>query len=93
MPHLDWSECPEVERDPERRSGALTLKNSRTPMSLVFSSIGDAGLDALCFTYGLDRNERQQIEEVLSFLAKDAEAPAEIVEILRKRYEADESQE
>jgi uncharacterized protein (DUF433 family) len=88
MSHLDWSKCPAVERNPKRRSGALTLKNSRTMMSLVFSSIGDAGLDALCYQYGLDEEERQQIEEVLAFLAKDSEAPSEVIEDLKRQCKA-----
>jgi hypothetical protein len=66
--YVDWYKCAAAERMPGRRGGAVTLRESRFPMSLVFSAIGDAGLDALCYQYGLTHEEHQQIEEVLQFL-------------------------
>jgi uncharacterized protein (DUF433 family) len=71
---LDWSQCPAVERDPERRGGALVFKGTRTPVSVVFASLGEGGLDALVETYGLE-DEREQVEEVLEFLKESCEAP------------------
>jgi hypothetical protein len=66
--YVDWYKCSAVERMPGRCGGALTLRASRFPMSLVFSDIGTAGLDALCFQYGLTLEDHHQIETVLQFL-------------------------
>jgi uncharacterized protein (DUF433 family) len=72
---LDWSQCSAVERDPEKQGGALVFKGTRTPVSVVFASLGEGGLDALVEEYGLE-DEREQVEEVLEFLEKSCEAPA-----------------
>jgi hypothetical protein len=66
--YVDWYKCSAVERMPGRLSGKLTLRASRFPMSLVFSAIGDAGLDALCFQYGLTLEDHHKIETVFQFL-------------------------
>ena len=71
---IDWSQCPAVERDPQRRGGELVFKGTRSPVSIVFAGIGAGGLDKLIETYGLE-DEREAVEEVLEFLKKSCEAP------------------
>jgi uncharacterized protein (DUF433 family) len=68
----DWSKCPIVEVDPKRCGGALTFKGSRDMLATVFANIGNGGIDEVVRQYGL---EREQIEEVLRFLADSVEAP------------------
>jgi len=36
---LDWSECPAVERHPERVSGAWVFKGTRVPVKALFENL------------------------------------------------------
>lgn len=36
---LDWSQCPAVERDPEKVSGAWVFKGTRVPVKALFENI------------------------------------------------------
>ena len=38
---MDWSKCPAVERDPERRSGAWVFRGTRVPVSALFENLED----------------------------------------------------
>jgi uncharacterized protein (DUF433 family) len=38
---LDWSSCPEVERDPERVSGQWVFRGTRVPVSALFENLED----------------------------------------------------
>jgi uncharacterized protein (DUF433 family) len=71
---LDWSQCPAVERDPNRQHGALVFKGTRTPVSVVFANLGGMTTDEL--VEGFVGVEREQVEEVLEFLEKSCEPPA-----------------
>ena len=37
----DWTTCPEVERDPERASGAWVFTGTRVPVSALFENLKD----------------------------------------------------
>lgn len=39
QPVLDWSQCPVVERVPERVSGAWVFRDTRLPVSVVFENL------------------------------------------------------
>lgn len=39
QPILDWSQCPVVERVPERVSGAWVFRDTRLPVSVVFENL------------------------------------------------------
>jgi uncharacterized protein (DUF433 family) len=67
---LDWSQCPGVERDPERCSGALTFKGSRSMLATVFANIGHMSIDELVTQYDIPR---EKIEEVMDFLERSCE--------------------
>ena len=38
---LDWSQCPAVERTPEKVSGAWVFKGTRVPVNALFENIED----------------------------------------------------
>lgn len=71
---LDWSQCPAVESVPGKVSGAWVFKNTRTPVSTVFENLQDMGVDELMEEFGVTREE---VEAVLQFAARSAEAPAD----------------
>ncbi len=72
MPSLDWSQCPAVERVPDRRSGAWVFKDTRMPVATVFENL-EAGLtvEEVMEEFGVTR---QQIGAVLRFAAQSLEA-------------------
>jgi uncharacterized protein (DUF433 family) len=61
---LDWTECPAVERTPERLSGAWVFKGTRVPVSALFENLEDGARidDFLEWFPGVTR---EQIEAVL----------------------------
>jgi uncharacterized protein (DUF433 family) len=73
MPALDWSQCPAVESIPGKVSGAWVFRGTRTPVSTVFENLQDMGVDELMAEFGVTRD---QVEAVLQFAARSAEAPA-----------------
>lgn len=70
---LDWSQCPAVESVPGKRSGAWVFRGTRTPVSTVFENLEDMSVDELIEEFGVTR---QQVQAVLEFAARSAEAPA-----------------
>jgi uncharacterized protein (DUF433 family) len=43
---LDWTDCPEVERHPEKVSGAWVFRGTRVPVSALFTNLeGGATLE------------------------------------------------
>jgi hypothetical protein len=36
---LDWSQCPGVESDPEKMSGAWVFRGTRFPISTIFENL------------------------------------------------------
>jgi uncharacterized protein (DUF433 family) len=63
---IDWSSCPEVERDPQKVSGAWVFRGTRIPVIALFENLEDgAGVeDFLSWFPGVTR---QQVEAVLNF--------------------------
>jgi uncharacterized protein (DUF433 family) len=74
MSKFDWSDCPGVERDPERCGGALTFKGTRSTVSSVLANIGDGGIDGVVSMFDIPR---EQIEDVLDFLVESCRAPVQ----------------
>ena len=90
MADLDWNQCAAVESVPGRVSGAWTFKDSRTPVSVILSNLAaGATLDELVEWFPVTKEE---VEAVLLFLARTADAPADraTAEILRARERAAE---
>lgn len=61
---LDWSQCPAVERDPEKVSGAWVFKGTRVPVKALFENLEDGARvdDLLDWFPGVTR---EQIDAVL----------------------------
>jgi uncharacterized protein (DUF433 family) len=38
---IDWSNCPAVERDPARMSGAWVFRGTRVPVAALFENLED----------------------------------------------------
>lgn len=70
MAVLDWSQCPAVERSPDKMSGAWVFKGTRMPVATIFENLAaGAGLDDVLTWYeGLDR---KQVEAVMEFAARN----------------------
>jgi uncharacterized protein (DUF433 family) len=61
---LDWSQCPAVERTPQKVSGAWVFKGTRVPVNALFENIEDgARLDE--FLDWFPGVTREQAEAVL----------------------------
>ena len=73
MPNLDWSQCPAVESVPGKRSGDWVFRGTRTPVSTVFENLQDMSVDEVVEEFGVTR---EQVQAVLQFAAKTAEAPS-----------------
>jgi uncharacterized protein (DUF433 family) len=72
MANVDWAECPVLESDPERVSGAWVFRGTRVPVSAILRNL-TLPMDELLENY--PSISRSQIETVLDFLA-DAADPA-----------------
>jgi len=61
---LDWNQCPAVERDPGKVSGAWLFKGTRVPVKALFKNLEDGARvdDFLDWFPGV---AREQIEAVL----------------------------
>ncbi len=61
---LDWSQCPEVERSPERVSGAWVFRGTRVPVRALFENLEDGATieDFLNWFPGVGR---KQVEAIL----------------------------
>ena len=72
MAVIDWSQCPVVESVPGKRSGAWVFKGTRMPVSTVFENLEDMSIDELVEEFDVTR---EQVQAVLEFVARNAEAP------------------
>jgi uncharacterized protein (DUF433 family) len=73
MASLDWSQCPEVESVPERRSGAWVFKGTRMPVATIFENLKDGSdIEELIEQFHVTR---EQVQAVLEFAARTLDAP------------------
>jgi len=61
---LDWNQCPAVEKDPEKVSGAWLFKGTRVPVKALFENLED-GARVDDFLEWFPGVAREQIEAVL----------------------------
>lgn len=61
---LDWSECPAVERAPERLSGAWVFRGTRVPVKALFENL-EAGARIDDFVAWFPGVTQAQVEAVL----------------------------
>jgi uncharacterized protein (DUF433 family) len=69
---IDWSQCPAVERNPAKVSGAWLFKGTRVPVKALFENIeGGATVDE--FLEWFPGVERSQVEAVLEYAQRSLE--------------------
>jgi len=61
---LDWNQCPAVEKDPGKVSGAWLFKGTRVPVKALFENLED-GARVDDFLEWFPGVAREQIEAVL----------------------------
>ncbi|MCY4590096.1 MAG: DUF433 domain-containing protein [Alphaproteobacteria bacterium] len=59
-----WNQCPAVERDPDKVSGAWLFRGTRVPVASLFENLRD-GATAEQFLDWFPGVERWQVESVL----------------------------
>jgi len=66
---FDWNQCPEVERSPQKVSGAWVFRGSRVPVKTLFDNLEDGATvdDFLRWFPGV---QKQQVIAVLDFAGK-----------------------
>ena len=72
---MNWKDCPAVERNPKKMSGAWIFRNTRIPISTLFLNIRD-GATVDDFIEWFPGVTREQIEAVLTFAASTVDAKA-----------------
>ena len=71
---LDWNNCPAVERNADRVSGAWVFKGTRTPVAVIFENLEDGlSIDELIEQFPVTR---EQVRAVLEFAARSLDVPA-----------------
>lgn len=66
---LDWSQCPAVERHPDRVSGAWVFRGTRVPVSALFENL-ESGARLEEFLDWFPGVTRDQAEAVLEHTAR-----------------------
>lgn len=61
---LDWSQCPAVERHPDRVSGAWVFRGTRVPVAALFENL-ESGARLEEFLEWFPGVARDQVEAVL----------------------------
>jgi len=61
---LDWSQCPAVERRPDRVSGAWVFRGTRVPVTALFENL-ESGASLEEFLDWFPGVSREQAEAVL----------------------------
>lgn len=69
----DWSECPAVERNPAKVSGAWLLKGTRVPVKALFENI-EGGATVGEFLEWFPGVQRVHVEAVLEHAQRSLEA-------------------
>jgi len=66
---MDWSNCPAVERDPQRVSGAWVFRGTRVPVAALFENLED-GAQVSQFVEWFPRVSLEQVRSVLEHAAQ-----------------------
>jgi uncharacterized protein (DUF433 family) len=72
MATLDWSQCPAVESIPGKVSGAWVFRGTRVPVSAIFENLKISPIEEVLENFPVTRD---QIQTVLDFAARSAQAP------------------
>lgn len=66
MKTLDWSQCPDVERSPQKVSGEWVFRDTRVPVKALFENLED-GASVDNFVAWFPGVRREQAVAVLAF--------------------------
>jgi uncharacterized protein (DUF433 family) len=64
---LDWSQCPAVERSPEKVGGKWLFKATRIPIKALFENL-EGGAQVNDFPEWFPGVTREQVEQVIAFV-------------------------
>ena len=71
---IDWAKCPAVESRPGKLGGKWVFRASRVPVEILFANLSaGATVDELLDWF--EGITREQVAEVLEFVAKESQAP------------------
>ena len=73
MAMLDWSQCPAVESNPEKVSGAWVFRHTRLPVATVIENLADLSIEEVMEQFDVTR---EQITAVLDFVAHSLRSTA-----------------
>jgi len=73
MATLDWTQCPAVESDPGKVSGAWVFRNTRLPVATVIENLEDLSIEEVMEQFDVTR---EQITAVLDFVARSLKSSA-----------------
>ncbi len=73
MVTIDWSQCPAVESVPGKVSGAWVLRDTRTPVKILFENL-EAGMsiEEVIEQFPVTH---QQMNALMAFVARSLEKP------------------
>ena len=69
---ISWSECPGIERNPKRMSGAWCFEGTRLPVHALFMNLS-SGMTIPEFLKMFPGANQEQIKSVLDFLSERLE--------------------
>jgi len=72
---IGWSDCPAVERDPQRVSGAWIFRGTRVPVRALFENLED-GATVGDFLEWFPGVQRSQVDAVLKHAESSLLVPA-----------------
>jgi len=70
--NIDWSECPAVERRPDRINGAWMFAGTHVPLVLLFENL-DAGASIKDFVEWFDGVTFDQVHQVLTYVTRSSD--------------------
>lgn len=71
---MDWSQCPVVDRDPQRVGGAWCFIGTRLPVVSLFDYL-DRGSSLDDFFQAFPDIDRHHVHEVLAFAKRSLDVP------------------
>ena len=78
--HLDWADCPAVEQDPQRVSGAWVFRGTRIPVAALFQNLED-GVSLAEFVEIFQGVTNAQAQLVLEHAARSAAGSTDVARI------------
>jgi uncharacterized protein (DUF433 family) len=68
---IDWAQCPVLESEPGKVSGAWVFRGTRVPVSAILKNLKNLSVDEVLEEY--PSVTRGQVQTVLDFVARSAD--------------------